>query len=95
MLTIKEIIHKEPFSLTVLFSNGEIRKIDFTQIIQKFPQLSNKETFMNVMLDDYPTLSWKDLAKMQDYDGKIINAPLDFSPDTLYEMSEALLVNSH
>ena len=95
MLTIKEIIKKEPFNLTVLFSNGEIRKIDFTFIIQKFPQLSNKENFMSVALDDYPTLSWKDLAKMQDYDGKIVNAPLDFSPDTLYELSEPLLVNSH
>ena len=51
------------------------------------PALKNPESFLKVDLDDYPTLSWNGLAQIQDYDGKLIEAPLDFCPDMLWEIS--------
>jgi hypothetical protein len=89
MLTIQEIISKEPYKIKVRFNNNDVRTIDFESMISKFPQLNNSETFLKVELDDYPTLSWKGLAKIMDYDGKLIDAPLDFCPDMLYEISVA------
>ena len=89
MLAIKDIIEKKPYFIKVRFNNDEVRKIDFTQLIKKFPQLNNPDAFLSVTLDEYPTLSWNDLAQIQDYDGKLIKAPLDFCPDMLWEISEA------
>lgn len=86
MLAIKEILEKHPYYLKVRFTNNEIRKIDFTELNQRFPVLNNPDTFLSVKLDDYPTLSWSDLALIQDYDGKIIKTALDFSPDMLWEI---------
>ncbi|MEO8147928.1 MAG: hypothetical protein ABI723_09845 [Bacteroidia bacterium] len=88
MLAIKEILEKHPYYLKVRFNNDEVRKIDFTELIKRFPVLSNPDIFLSVRLDDYPTLSWSDLAQIQDYDGKIIKTSLDFSPDMLWELGK-------
>ena len=90
MLTITEIINKQPYKITVRFSNNNIRVIDFSKLILQLPALKNPESFLKVDLDDYPTLSWKGLAQIQDYDGKLIEAPLDFCPDMLWEISSEI-----
>ena len=88
MLTIKEILDKRPYKITVKFSNNDVRVIDFDELISKLPALNKPEDFLKVELDDYPTLSWKGLAKMKDYNGNLIEAPLDFCPDMLWDISK-------
>ena len=87
MKFITKIIDVNPFEITVEFNNSEKRKINFIPILENFPSLKNENVFRSVSLDDYPTIKWDGLAKIQDYDGKIISAPLDFCPDTLFQMS--------
>ena len=85
---INSIIDIKPYTITVIFDNKEQRKINFEPILSEFPVLRKPGVFISATLDDYPTLQWEGLAKMKELDGTIIPAPLDFSPDTLYQMSE-------
>lgn len=88
MHTINSIIDIQPYNITVIFDNKEQRRINFESILSDFPVLRNPSVFVKVTLDDYPTLKWDGLAKMKELDGTIIPAPLDFSPDMLYTLSE-------
>ena len=91
---IKEIISINPFVISALWSNNEVRKIDFAQFLsdyfQKndsiFHKILDERTFLKAKTDGR-TIYWEGLAQMQDYDGKIISAPLDFCPDVLFEQS--------
>jgi len=85
---ISSIIDIKPYTITVLFDNNEQRKINFESILLDFPVLKKPGIFISATLDDYPTLKWDGLAKMKELDGTIVPAPLDFSPDMLYQMSE-------
>ncbi len=88
MHTISSIINIEPYTITVIFDNKEQRKINFESLLSEFPVLKKIENFITATLDDYPMLKWDGLAKMRELDGTIMPAPLDFSPDMLYSMSE-------
>lgn len=85
---ISSIVDIQPYTITVIFDNKEQRKINFEQIVAQFPALKKPGVFISATLDDYPTLQWKGLAKMKELDGTIVPAPLDFSPDSLYMLSE-------
>lgn len=85
---ISSIIDIKPYIITVIFDNKEQRKINFEPILTDFPQLKKTDIFITATLDDYPTIKWEGLAKVKELDGTIVPAPLDFSPDTLYMMSE-------
>jgi hypothetical protein len=85
---ISSIIDIKPYVITVIFDNKEQRKINFEPLLSDFPVLNKMDVFSAATLDDYPTLKWDGLAKMKELDGTIVPAPLDFSPDTLYMMSE-------
>lgn len=87
MKFISQIIEVHPYEITVEFNNSEKRKINFKPMLENFPSLNDEKTFRSVSLDDYPTIKWDGLAMIQDYDGKIVPAPLDFCPDTLFQMS--------
>jgi len=86
---INSIVDIKPYTITVIFDNKEQRVINFEPILSDFPVLKNPHVFASASLDNYPTLKWEGLAKMKELDGSIVPAPLDFSPDTLYMMSES------
>lgn len=86
---INSIVNIQPYTITVIFDNKEQRIINFESILEDFPVLKNPIVFKTATLDNYPTLKWDGLARMRELDGTIVPAPLDFSPDTLYLMSEA------
>jgi hypothetical protein len=87
---ITSIVAIQPYTITVIFDNREQRKINFEPIVSHFPSLKKPDVFISATLDDYPTVKWDGLAKMRQLDGSIASAPLDFSPDMLYTMSEAV-----
>ena len=87
MKFINQILEIKPFEIIVLFNNNEKRKINFAPMLENFPSLKDEKIFSTVTLDDYPTLKWDGLATIEDYDGIRKPAPLDFCPDTLFEMS--------
>ena len=88
MHTITSIIEVKPYTITVTFDGKDKRKINFDSLLFDFPVLKDENIFGLASLDDYPTIKWDGLAKMRELDGTIKPAPLDFCPDTLYEMSE-------
>lgn len=88
MHTITKILAAQPYRIVVEFDKKDTRIIDFTSILEFFPALKDEKIFTSVSLDEYPTLKWDGLATLQDYNGKIISAPLDFCPDALYRISE-------
>jgi hypothetical protein len=90
MHTITSIIEVKPYSITVTFDGKDKRKIIFDSLLTDFPILKDESVFALASLDDYPTIKWDGLARMRELDGTINPAPLDFCPDTLYEMSEAV-----
>jgi hypothetical protein len=85
---ITSIVNVKPYCITVIFDGNEQRKINFESLLPDFPVLRKPEVFISATLDDYPTLKWDGLAKIKELDGTIVPAPLDFSPDTLYLLSE-------
>lgn len=85
---ISSIINIKPYLITVIFDNKEQREINFEPILADFPALKKRDIFISASLDDYPTIKWDGLAKMKELDGTVVAAPLDFSPDMLYKMSE-------
>ena len=87
MYTITQIIDIKPYQIAAKFNTGEIRTINFAPLIEKFPALKNPDTFKKARIDDYPTICWDNLALIRELDGTVISCPLDFSPETLYQLS--------
>jgi hypothetical protein len=90
MHIISKIIDAKPYKIVVEFDKNDVREIDFLTLVEAFPLLKDEKVFASVSLDDYPTIKWDGLAKMHDYNGELISAPLDFCPDTLYRMSKPI-----
>ncbi len=87
MYKITQIIDIKPYKIAAQFNTGEIRTIDFAPLIEKFAALKDPSVFIKAKIDDYPTISWDDLALIRELDGTIKSCPLDFSPETLYQLS--------
>ncbi len=68
---ITSIFAIQPYTITVVFENGERRKINFDSLLPDFPALKKPDVFNSVSLDDYPTLKWDGLAKIRELDGTI------------------------
>ena len=90
MHTITSSIEVKPYCITVTFDGKDKRKINFDSLLSDFPVLKDESIFGLASLDDYPTIKWDGLARMRELDGTIVPAPLDFCPDTLFEMSEPI-----
>jgi hypothetical protein len=87
MHKITHIIEIKPYQIAARFSSGEIRKIDFRPLVEKFPILKDPAVFVKAKIDSYPTISWDGLAFIRELDGTITSCSLDFSPETLYRLS--------
>lgn len=99
---ITEIIKVEPFKVTVRWTTGEIRVIDFEQLFQQWdvqpdePEaaLFNYDTFKYVSVADGKTLHWVNVPLQHvtfngDTPEKQVGA-LSFDPDVLYEASRPI-----
>ena len=87
MHKITSIIEIKPYSILVKFDGNNKRRINFSTIIDDFPVLKDKSIFRLANLDDYPTIKWDGLTQIRELDGTLSPSPLDFCPDTLYELS--------
>ncbi|MBY0435203.1 MAG: DUF2442 domain-containing protein [Cyclobacteriaceae bacterium] len=91
---IARIVEVKPFLVTVEWTNGEVKSIDFDKFLMRernvdsiFSKLFQKEIFSQVKTDGR-TLYWDALTEMIDIDGSKIAAPIDFCPDVLYNSSK-------
>ena len=89
MYTITQIIDVKPYVIVAKFNTGEVRLIDFLPLVTKFTSLKDPNVFLKATIDDYPTISWEGLATIRELDGTIKSYALDFSPETLYELSSS------
>jgi len=87
MHKITSIIDIKPYTIRVTFDGNNNRSINFNSILSDFPILKDENIFRSASLDDYPTIKWDGLTQIRELDGTLSPAPLDFCPDTLYEMS--------
>ena len=102
---ITGIIKVEPFKVTVRWTTGEIRVLDFADLLviwhsETYPastisKLLEYETFRYVSISESRTLYWPTvlLAHLAyDESGKAItkNSPLTLDPDVLYQASRPI-----
>lgn len=99
---ITEIIKVEPFKVTVRWTTGEIRVVDFEQLLQqrnvKFDEpeaaLLDYDTFKYVSVAEEKTLHWVNVRVEHlafDEDTPVQKSgPLAFDPDILYEASRGI-----
>ena len=85
--SVTKIIEIKPFFIRAIFDGNEERIINFQPLIKNVPILKKESIFRQATLDDYPTIKWDNLGKIKELDGSISSCPLDFSPNTLYELS--------
>jgi hypothetical protein len=83
---IEKIVSINEYTISCLFNTGEVRDVDFTDIIEKYKKINDgliselvdQEFFKSVQLDSYGTLQW--------------NNGVDFDPDNLYKRSKKQIV---
>jgi hypothetical protein len=92
---IIKIIKVEPYKVTTLWSNGEVRMNDFTKKLALFQQserlkvLLDFDEFLQVSVNQGDTLSWENI-QFKNTRGNLI--PISFDPDVLFE--ESIVVES-
>lgn len=90
---ILKIINIEPFKIETLWTNGEMRLIDFADKLQIFAEnerykpLLGFDVFSKVEVGEGDTLCWQNLQH-KTAKGKL--SPLAFDPDTLFAESQLL-----
>ena len=93
---ITEILSVEPFVIKSLWTDGQVRVTDFGKLLAEykgnsksvFGKILQPEIFIQAKTDGR-TVFWDNLTEMEDYDGNLIPAPLDFCPDVLFQNSTA------
>ncbi|MCF8367067.1 MAG: DUF2442 domain-containing protein [Bacteroidales bacterium] len=94
MKWIVRILSIEPYCITCLWNNNEIRTIDLTNFIKEkslnpensYSQLKDIDRFYEAKCDG-STIFWANGLKMIDYDGQEKLGDLDIDPHFLYELS--------
>lgn len=87
---IIKILKIEPFKVTSLWSNGEVRMNDFADKLpifhksERLKPLLDFEKFSQISINEGDTLCWEDI-KSKTSQGKFI--PIAFDPDMLFESS--------
>jgi DNA-binding XRE family transcriptional regulator len=97
LVRISKILSVEPFKITVIWNNGEIRINDFMKLFEQWKVsknthllgLSDWEVFKNVSVSHEPsrTLEWVNYPITFTFKGKTQTAPTDLDPDVLYQES--------
>ena len=92
---IIEILKVEPFKVTCLWNNGDIRLNDFADKIEIFKQseryksLLDFEVFSQVSVNEGDTLTWENI-RFRNTVGNL--TPISFDPDILFE--ESIIVDT-
>ena len=90
---IIKISNIEPFKIETLWTNGEVRLIDFTDKLatfaknERYKPLTDFEVFSKVEVGEGDTLCWQNL-QYKTAKGNL--SPLAFDPDVLYAESQLL-----
>jgi hypothetical protein len=92
---ISKILNVEPFKITALWNNGEIRINDFTKSFERWEKSENAhllgltawEVFKGVTVGESRTLEWTNYPTTFTFDGRTQTAPTDLDPDVLYQES--------
>lgn len=85
------ILRVEPFRVTALWTNGEVRLNDFSEKLPHFAahprwqKLTDFEEFRQVAVGESDTLTWPNLAAPN---AKGNMTPVAFDPDVLYAESQ-------
>ena len=97
LIRISKILKVEPFTITALWNNGEIRMNDFSKTFEQWKTSENThllgltiwEVFKNVSVTSEPprTLEWVNYPITITFNGKIQTTPTDLDPDVLYQES--------
>ena len=97
LIRISKILKVEPFTITALWNNGEIRMNDFSKTFEQWKTSENThllgltvwEVFKNVSVTSEPprTLEWVNYPITTTFKGKIQTTPTDLDPDVLYRES--------
>ena len=97
LVRISKILNVEPFKITALWNNGEIRTNDFTKTFEQWNVSKNThllgltewEMFKSVSVTKEPprTLEWVNYPTTFTFKGKIQTVPTDLDPDVLYKES--------
>jgi hypothetical protein len=95
MYSVEEILDARPYKLTLKFNTGEVRCVDLEPVLRAkagspqsaYRRLLDPGTFIQGRLDrPSRSVCWDGLALEVQADGTEQPAPLDFCPDTLYEL---------
>jgi len=90
---ILKIINIEPFKIETLWTNGDVRLIDFTDKLpifsenERYKPLLDIETFSKVEVGEGDTLCWQNV-QYKTTKGKL--SALAFDPDVLFAESQLL-----
>lgn len=94
MKWIIKIIHIEPYKITCLWNDNQIRTVDLYQFINEksrnsessYGKLRDQSLFIQAKCDG-STIYWDNQIKMVDYNEIERLGPLDIDPDFLYGLS--------
>ncbi len=90
MLRIKKIINIEPFQITGMFNDGQIKMLDIFPIIQNHIHLRGVESLLNesifnkAQLGDFGEIFWSNIVETKDK--YLMN--YDISPEYFYHNGE-------
>ena len=95
---IAKIIAVEPFKITALWTNEEVRQLDFEPLFAQWKRevhtllypLFTYETFSQAAVSSARTLHWPSVSVQITLRNRTIEAPLDLDPDELYRQSTLL-----
>lgn len=92
---IARILTVEPFKITALWTNEEVRQLDFAPLFAQWKQDSDTQlyplfdynTFKQVAISPARTLHWPSVLTQLTLRNRTIEEPLDLDPDELYRQS--------
>lgn len=100
LVRISKIINIEPFKITILWNNGDIRVNDFSKFFESWNESDNAhllkltdwKTFKKVSVSAEPprTLQWTNLLQTITWKGESKSFPTDLDPDVLFNESQLL-----
>lgn len=94
MKWIVKIVSIQPYKITCLWNDNQVRTVDLTRFIDEksrnsessYGKLKDRSLFIQAKCDG-STIYWENQIKMVDYDEFEKLGPLDIDPDFLYGLS--------
>lgn len=95
---IVRILKVRSFKITLLWSNFEIRYLDFAPLLAQWESegdtfvaaLRDKKVFKSLTISENHTICWPSVIKTFTYKGKIRTEPLELDAQELYRLSRLI-----